>query len=211
MKFKLPKLHIKLYPNIHCKTMGNIGNMENTRNTENIENINDINYILNIFSKCIILNKITTPITYDELNKDIIYLTLTSINSISNENISLFEETICKHEIYNNNTFYYFKCLLFYYKKDYKELINFSMKHYDSTGHIQTLIGVYFNKIKSYDMMKIYYEIAIDLDNIYAIIILGNYYRIIENNYLIANKYYEKGVKLNNAICMYYIGEYYRI
>ena len=89
--------------------------------------------------------------------------------------------------IYHNNE---------YVEKNEKEIIDLysSNKLTDSNninGNNEFNLGVYYHFIeKNYELAKIYYVIAIDNNNSYAMNNLGYYYQYIEKNSEFANKYY---------------------
>jgi TPR repeat protein len=66
------------------------------------------------------------------------------------------------------------------------------IKQYDlENDDILTLIGNYYRYIKKdYDLMKKYYLISIEKENLSAMNCLGYYYNTVEKNYDLMKKYY---------------------
>ena len=71
--------------------------------------------------------------------------------------------------------------------------------------------GLYYeNLIKDYDLMKKYYLMAINYNNIYAMNNLAHYYQFEEKHYDLAKKYYLMAINNNHGIAMYNLGCYYQ-
>lgn len=71
-------------------------------------------------------------------------------------------------------------------------------------------IGLAYELIKNYDQMKKYYEIAVDMNHVGTMNILGIYYEKMENNDELALKYYNMAKKHNDVNACHNLGLFYQ-
>lgn len=64
----------------------------------------------------------------------------------------------------------------------------------DDLGYTEACQGEYYQNIKDYDNMKIYYTKAIKKDVIWAMINMGWHYQFVEHNYKLMKKYYNMAI-----------------
>ena len=89
-------------------------------------------------------------------------------------------------------------------------LYNYNIIENDSADKLFWNGNYYKNIKKDYDGMKKYYLMAIDLNNIDAMIVLGFYYQYVEKNYDEMKKYYLMAIDLNNTKAMNDLGFHYQ-
>ena len=70
--------------------------------------------------------------------------------------------------------------------------------------------GIYYKRAKDFDLMKKYYLMAIDYNNVDAMNNLAIYYYDFENNWDLMKKYYLMAIDLNNTDAMNTMGNYYQ-
>jgi TPR repeat protein len=73
------------------------------------------------------------------------------------------------------------------------------------------LLGKYYETTKKdYDLMKTYYNLAIEGKSLGAMFNLAKYYKNIERNYIMANQCYLRAVEINNIDAMNKLKRYYK-
>ena len=99
--------------------------------------------------------------------------------------------------------------LAIYYKnikKDFKIMKTYLVEGYKNKN-IKCIeeLGKYFYSEKKYDLVKKYYEEAIELGSSSSMYFLGMYYIEIERNTILYNKYIKLALKNNNpdALCLF--------
>ncbi len=97
------------------------------------------------------------------------------------------------------------------YEKEILDMFNsHNVDDYKENRDLFLWIGRYYNDIeRDYDNMKKYYLLAIDKDNLIAMVNLGNYYDNIEN-YDLMKRYYLMAIDKGNPYAMGNLGYYYQ-
>jgi tetratricopeptide (TPR) repeat protein len=120
--------------------------------------------------------------TIKYFRKNVKQLTMLNINKI-NDDDSLYDigEIYYKNKLYGLMIKYYDKCIMIQDKNEEKT---------DKNG-VRLFLGNFYKKYQNYELMKKYYKMSVNKNNIYAMFRLGYYYEQIEKNYKLMKKYYE--------------------
>ncbi len=128
---------------------------------------------------------------------------------IIKNNISVFKQFLDEHIQYNNNTYLYFKCVYHYCKMEYDIMLELAESVKEN--NIYSLLGYHYQNTEiNYELMKKYYLMAIELNDLKAMVHLGYYYQNIEINYDLMKKYYLMAIELNSRVAAYNLGYHYR-
>ncbi len=154
----------------------------------------DIDSLLKQYAKYIVDDKITNYYCFN-------------LKILAN-NIKKYIIFIDEYNIYKNNTWLYFKGIYYYCKMEYSKMLS-SLKDVNES-YIYCLLGYYYKNIEdNNDLMKKYFEMAIELNNPIAMYYLGDYYSYFEINYDLMKKYYIMATKLGHVYSMVKLGSYY--